>query len=78
MYLPQYGHVRKLYQPCNAREMLSWAFLHNNYLWPAYIPHAIVYEFWSKVEIPFTGHCEMRSLFHRGAFAVKTQDRITL
>ena len=53
MYLPQYGHSRDLYKPCNAREMLAWTFPHNNLLWPAYIPHGVVYEFWNKVEVPF-------------------------
>jgi len=53
MLLPQYGYVRELYRKEHAREMLSWTFLHNNLLWPAYVPAGPVYECWRKVEIPF-------------------------
>ena len=67
MYLPQYGHTRELYKPCNAREMLAWTFPHNNYLWPAYIPHGVVYEFWNKVEVPFgMGNTEFHPYWDNG------------
>ncbi|HJN17451.1 MAG TPA: hypothetical protein QGH10_18240, partial [Armatimonadota bacterium] len=51
--LPQYGYKPALNTPAHSREMLSWTFLHNAMLWPAYIPSQPVYEFWSKVEVPF-------------------------
>jgi len=61
MYLPQYSRVKGLYVKEHSREHLSWTFLHNNLLWPAYVPAGPVYEFWRKVEIPFgMGH----ALFH--------------
>lgn len=53
MYLPQYGYLPELKLPQHSREMLSLTFMHNNLLWPAYIPAEPVYEFWSKVEVPF-------------------------
>ena len=53
MILPQYGYLPKLKLVEHSREMLSFTFLHNNLLWPAYIPTQPVYEFWSKVEVPF-------------------------
>jgi hypothetical protein len=53
MYLPQYGYRRELLLPEHSREHLSWTFLHNNLLWPAYIPSGPVYDFWRAVEIPF-------------------------
>ncbi len=51
--LPQYGYRGDLNTNEHSREMLSWTFLHNNMLWPAYIPRQPVYDFWSKVEVPF-------------------------
>ena len=51
--LPQYGYDPKLKTNEHSREMLAWTFLHNNLLWPAYIPSRVVYDFWSKVEVPF-------------------------
>ena len=53
MYLPQYGYKKHLNIAEHSREHLSWTFLHNNILWPAYIPMQIVNDFWKKVEIPF-------------------------
>jgi hypothetical protein len=53
MYLPQYGYIAGLSLTEHAREHLSWTFLHNSILWPAYIPPQPVYDFWSRVEIPF-------------------------
>ena len=54
MILPQYGYAKAL-EGLNelSREMLSFTFLHNNLLWPAYIPASPVYDFWERVEIPF-------------------------
>ena len=37
----------------HSREMLTWSFLHNCMLWPAYIPSSPVYDFWTLVEIPY-------------------------
>ena len=53
MYLPQYGYSPELKTAAHAREVLSFTFLHNNLLWPAYLPSEVVYEFWSKVEVPY-------------------------
>jgi len=53
LVLPQYGYRADLRTVAHSREMLSWTFLHNNLLWPAWIPYREVYDFWSKVEIPF-------------------------
>lgn len=51
--LPQYGYNPTLKTAAHSREMLAWTFVHNNILWPAYIPAQPVYAFWSKVEVPF-------------------------
>ena len=53
MFLPQYGRNRELNLKEHSREHLLWTVLHNNLLWPAYIPAGPVYEFWRTVEIPF-------------------------
>lgn len=53
MVLPQYGYLPQLNIPEHSREMLSLTFVHNNLLWPSYIPSKPVYDFWSKVEVPF-------------------------
>lgn len=53
MFLPQYGYLPELNLPQHSREMLSLTFVHNNLLWPSYIPARPVYDFWDKVEIPF-------------------------
>jgi len=53
MYLPQYAYVPAFNIKEHSREILSFTFLHNNLLWPAYIPEKPVYEFWDKVEVPF-------------------------
>ncbi|MBI4026589.1 MAG: hypothetical protein HY360_16500 [Verrucomicrobia bacterium] len=53
-FLPQYGYQTKLAGlPELSRELLSFTFLHNNLLWPCYIPQQPVFDFWNKVEIPF-------------------------
>jgi hypothetical protein len=49
--LPQYGRYPELKTDEHSREMLTWSFLHNCMLWPAYIPSTPVYDFWSQVEI---------------------------
>jgi hypothetical protein len=36
-----------------SRELLSFSFLHNNLIWPAYIAQPPVFDFWNKVEVPF-------------------------
>jgi len=51
--LPQYGYRPDLNTNEHSREMIAWTFIHNNMLWPAYIPRHAVYDFWSKVEEPF-------------------------
>ncbi len=51
--LPQYGYRSDLSTNEHSREMLAWTFVHDNLLWPAYIPEGPVYAFWSRVEIPF-------------------------
>ena len=53
MVLPQYGYVKELYRKEHSREMLAWTFLHNNLLWPAYVPAGPVYDCWRKVELVF-------------------------
>jgi hypothetical protein len=55
MLLPQYGYVAELGKRKDlAREMLAWTFLHNTLLWPAYIKSSTVFDFWKKVNIPFS------------------------
>lgn len=53
MFLPQYAYKPELKTAAHAREVLSFTFLHNNLLWPAYLPSEVVYKFWSDVEIPY-------------------------
>jgi len=53
MLLPQYGHRIPALRPEFSRETLSFTFLHNVLLWPAYIKTGPVYDFWNKVTIPF-------------------------
>lgn len=53
MYLPQYGYLPELRIAAHSREVLSFTFLHNNLLWPAYLEAETVYEFWDKVEVPY-------------------------
>lgn len=53
MLLPQYAYLPEFNIPAHSREILSFTFLHNNLLWPAYIPAGPIYDFWKKVEIPF-------------------------
>lgn len=53
MYLPQYGYLPELKTVAHAREVLSFTFLHNNLLWPAYLAAEPVYKFWSDVEVPY-------------------------
>jgi hypothetical protein len=51
--LPQYAYRADLNTVEHSREMLAWAFIHNNVLWPAYIQRHVVFEFWTRVEVPF-------------------------
>lgn len=53
MYLPQYGYVKELMVPENSREMLSLTFPHNSVIWAAEVLAQPIYDFWSKVEVPF-------------------------
>jgi hypothetical protein len=53
LLLPQYGYDTTLNIPEHAREMLSFVFLHDVRMRPAYIPVSTVTDFWNKVELPF-------------------------
>jgi hypothetical protein len=53
MLLPQYGHKILKPHPELSREILSFTFLHDVLLWPAYIDDATVYKFWNQVEVSF-------------------------
>jgi hypothetical protein len=63
MLLPQYGYVPELGRnPKMAREILSFTFLHNTLLWPAYIKASVIFKFWKKVNIPF----DMKNVIFKG------------
>ncbi len=67
MYLPQYGYRKELYHNTHSRETLSWTFLHNNLLWPAYLPPQPVYRFWEKVEMAYgMGGTEFHPFWNNG------------
>jgi len=53
IHLPQYGYKPELNVREHARETLSFTFPHNTLVWAAYLPAEPVYDFWSKVEVPF-------------------------